>query len=214
MHADFWHQKWENGDIGFHESEVNPALENHLAQLQLPKAARIFVPLCGKSNDIIWLLQQGYRVVGAELSSLAVADLFTSLGRPPRITQHGPLSLYQAENIDLWVGDIFALSSPLLDQVDAIYDRAALVALPAETRRDYARLLVNLSGAAPQLLVCYEYDQALHPAPPFAVKASEVQQLYGDHYRPLRLSQQPLANGLRGSIPASITSWLLQRPVR
>ena len=64
MDSDFWHQKWEQGEIGFHESQVNPVLVGNLESLNLTKGSRLFLPLCGKTHDIAWLLAQGYRIAG------------------------------------------------------------------------------------------------------------------------------------------------------
>jgi thiopurine S-methyltransferase len=182
MDANFWQQKWQRGEIGFHESAVNPFLVAHFDKLRLPPGSRLLLPLCGKTLDIGWLLARGYRVVGAELSQLAVDALFAELGVVPRITELGVLKHYQAPNIDIFNGDIFELASAQVGSVDAVYDRAALVALPAELRQRYAAHLRALSNTAPQLLVTYEYDQSLRPGPPFSVTGDEVAQLYADAY--------------------------------
>ena len=159
MKEEFWHQKWKLGDIAFHESEVNPFLIEHFEKLNLQKDSRIFLPLCGKTRDITWLLACGYRVVGAELSEIAIKELFKDLVLVPEISKVGDLIHYRANNIDIFVGDIFAVSADYLGSVSAIYDRAALVALPAEIRENYTSHLINISDAAPQLLITYEYNQ-------------------------------------------------------
>ena len=130
MDSDFWHKKWEDNQIGFHRSSVNPLLVRFLSVLGLVPGARVFLPLCGKTRDIAWLRDQGFRVAGAELSRLAIEQLFDELGETPEITEHGALTRFSGEGIDIFVGDIFELSAPVLGPVDAIYDRAALVALP------------------------------------------------------------------------------------
>lgn len=160
MQASFWHQKWENNQIGFHENEVNPLLIRHFSALNLAENSRVFLPLCGKTLDISWLLSMGYRVVGAELSELAVTQLFESLGVAPEIRSEGKLKRYHTEGLDILVGDIFDVTPPILGVVDAVYDRAALVALPPETRQRYTQHLIRISQTAPQLLLCFEYDQS------------------------------------------------------
>lgn len=208
MQADFWHQKWERGEIGFHQSEVNPLLLAHLDTLKLWASARIFVPLCGKTLDIGWLLEQGYRVAGAELSLKAVDELFEQLSLKPEISQNGLLRHYRTEQLEIFGGDIFELSADALGSVDAIYDRAALVALPAETRILYASQLMDLSRRAPQLLVTYEYDQQLMEGPPFSVSPVEVKQLYGAAYGCEILEQSVVEGGLK-QITATESVWLL-----
>ncbi|MDR0780315.1 MAG: thiopurine S-methyltransferase [Pseudomonadales bacterium] len=182
MDANFWLQKWQRGEIGFHESVVNPLLVAHVDKLRVPQGGRWLLPLCGKTLDIGWLLARGYRVVGVELSQLAVEALFAELGMAPQITALGALRHYQASNIDIFNGDIFALTPAQLGPVSAVYDRAALVALPAALRQRYAAQVRTLSNTAPQLLVTYEYDQSLRAGPPFSVNAEEVARLYADAY--------------------------------
>jgi thiopurine S-methyltransferase len=137
MDADFWLEKWQSNQLGFHLDEVNPLLTKYFSRLSLQPNGRVFLPLCGKTLDVGWLLGQGYRVTGCELSELAVAALFRDLGLDPDITKIPNGLHYAAPDIDVFVCDIFSLSSELLGHIDAIYDRAALVALPTKTRRQY-----------------------------------------------------------------------------
>src|SRR5574343_966031 len=211
MDASFWHAKWEKSEIGFHQDDFNPLLLDHVGALSLAPGSRVFVPLCGKTRDILWLLQSGYRVVGAELSRLAVEQLFAEMDLAPSITQAGQLTHFAAEDIDIYVGDIFELSAAQLGQVDAVYDRAALVALPAAMRQRYAEHLAAITGRARQLLIAYDYDQSLQNGPPFAVGAAEVRSLYGRYFQPTRLASVEVVGGLRGKCPATEHVWLLQQ---
>ncbi|OYZ92569.1 MAG: thiopurine S-methyltransferase, partial [Rhizobiales bacterium 17-65-6] len=110
MDLDFWRSKWENNQIAFHEGKPNALLVTHLAQLGLRPGARIFVPLCGKTRDIFWLLSQGFEIVGAELSALAVEQLFADLGISPEMSDLGPLTRCSAPGLDIFIGDIFELT--------------------------------------------------------------------------------------------------------
>lgn len=210
MEAGFWHAKWEKGEIGFHQDDVNPLLLEHFGELALAPGSRVFVPLCGKTRDIRWLLASGHRVAGAELSRVAVEQLFAEMDLAPSVSQVGPLTRFAAENIDIYSGDIFELTGGALGQVAAVYDRAALVALPAAMRQRYAEHLVALTGRARQLLIAYDYDQSRQDGPPFAVGAAEVRHLYGRHYALTRLASTEVAGGLRGKCPASEQVWLLR----
>lgn len=210
MEAGFWHQKWAEGDIGFHAAKANPALQEHFGKLQMAAHGRIFLPLCGKTRDIAWLRDEGYRVTGAELSELAIKALFDELGVVPEITNVGQHWCYQSRNIRIFVGDIFDLSAKLLGPIDAIYDRAALVALPMDMRAHYAAHLIEITDAAQQLLISYEYDQQLMNGPPFSVHADEVQRLYSVTYDVRPLATQSVPGGLRGKVPATETVWALQ----
>jgi thiopurine S-methyltransferase len=206
MQPEFWHQRWASNQIGFHESQANPLLVAHIATLQLPPGARVFLPLCGKTLDIDWLIGRGYRVAGAELSPVAVAQLFERLQGPSSSRRAGALECRSMVGLDVFLGDIFDLTARELGPVDAVYDRAALIALPAELRQRYARHLQAMTGSAPQLLVTLEYDQQLVDGPPFSVSADEVRQLYGSR-SPVMLSQQPVPGGLKGKCPAAEVVW-------
>jgi thiopurine S-methyltransferase len=211
MDPDFWHRRWERNEIAFHASEANPLLVRYFAELSLPRGSRVFLPFCGKTLDIHWLLSTGYRVAGVELSRIAVEQLFVDLGVEPEITGAGELDRYRAEGIDVFVGDLFRLSSDELGPVDAVYDRAAFVALPAELRGRYATHLSGITGGAPRLLISFEYDQTRMDGPPFSIGAEEVEERYGAAYAATLLASVALPDGLKG-IPATEHVWLLGRP--
>lgn len=209
MDAHFWRQKWERNEIGFHEGEANRLLVRHFNALSLSERNRVFIPLCGKTLDIAWLLSRGYRVVGAELIETAIVQLFAELGLDPEISELGQARRYSAKDIDVFVGDIFGLSSEILGPVDAIYDRAALVALPEEIRRRYTGHLVELSEGAPQLLITFEYDQRAIDGPPFSVDNEEVMQHYRGRYELTLVESLPIPGGLKGKCAATENVWLL-----
>ncbi|MCW8128537.1 thiopurine S-methyltransferase [Microbulbifer halophilus] len=209
MEADFWHRKWANNETGFHEGEANALLVKHFGRLSIPEGGRVFLPLCGKTRDIAWLLSQGYRVAGAELSEVAIQQLFDELGTEPEVSAAGNLTHYRADKIDMFVGDIFQLSGNLLGQVHAVYDRAALVALPDSMREVYTSHLMDITGRAPQLLITFEYDQELMDGPPFSIRDGEVRQHYRNHYRLTQLERKDVPGGFKGQCAARESAWLL-----
>ena len=210
MEPNFWLEKWQTNNIAFHKSEANPLLVEYFKELSLIKDSRIFLPLCGKTLDIAWLLAQGYRVAGVELSKIAIKQLFQELGIEPKIEKVGELIHYSGKNIDIFVGNIFNLDSNILGLVDGIYDRAALVALPKETRDRYTTHLMKITNKAPQLLMSYEYEQNLMEGPPFSVNNEEIHQHYQDSYDLTLLLSKDLPNGFKGKYPAKENIWLLQ----
>jgi len=210
MKHDFWHNKWTKNEIGFHLAEANPLFVKHFPVLQLVANSRVFLPLCGKTLDIHWLLAQGYQVVGAELSSIAVEALFSELSLTPTVNHVGNLVQYSAPQITIWNGDIFELNQALLGKVDAIYDRAALVALPEEVRKMYTEHLIALTNKAPQLLICFEYDQGLCAGPPFSISVHEIEQHYQANYDLTLLGSTTVIGGLKGLCPATEHVWWLK----
>ncbi len=213
MDSIYWHQRWEANLIGFHGSQPNPLLVAYFNALALTKGSRIFVPLCGKTLDIGWLLSNGYRIAGAELSELAITQLFAELGIEPVITEIGTIKHYRATDIDIFVGDIFDLTRKILGPIDALYDRAALVALPENIRARYTKHLIDITRNAPQLLITFEYDQTLMQGPPFAVSPDEVRRHYEDSYEILSLATSDVMGGRAATIPAKEHVWQLKNVV-
>ena len=211
MDAQFWHDRWASNEIGFHKSEANPLLVKYLGELSLANGSRIFLPLCGKTLDIGWLLSHGFQVAGAELSGIAIQQLFAQLGVTPTITKVGALDHYHAPQLDIFVGDIFNVTPEMLGQVDAVYDRAALVALPPQMRARYTAHLASLTAQAPQLLISFEYDQQAMEGPPFSVTTAEIQQQYGPRYDITVLASLDVPGGLKGRCPATERVYVLRK---
>ncbi len=209
MKHEFWHDKWQSNDIGFHLSSPNPLLIKYIRSLNLQPQACIFIPLCGKSLDIHWLLQQEFHVTGIDLSPIAIEELISELKLEFTVSQVGDLTHYHHQNIDLYVGDFFELSLDHISMIDAIYDRAALVALPEHMREAYTQHLVQLTQTAPQLLISFEYDQDLLAGPPFSVPEQEIRKYYASRYEIKQLASE--YEKLKGKVDAKENVWLLEK---
>lgn len=183
MEEGFWQARWQRNQIGFHRQEVNPGLKKYWPTLQVAPGRCVFVPLCGKSLDLLWLAEQGYCVLGVELIEKAVVDFFAEHKMSPTVIQQGAFKRYSAGSISILCGDFFALSADDLAAVDAFYDRASLIALPYELRRLYAEHLSKyLPNTCQGLLLTLDYPQAEMNGPPFAVSPEQVEQLLGDTF--------------------------------
>lgn len=207
MKINFWQKRWDNNDIGFHEGQFNPYLLEFFPQLKLPSGATVFVPLCGKSRDIAWLLAQSYQVVAVEFIESAVQQLFKELEVTPKKSMIDNIKCYQHQSLKVFVGDFFELSAQQLGKVDAVYDRAALVALKNDVRRRYADHLLSITRQAPQLLQVWEYQQNLMPGPPFSVSNDEIAAHYGKRYQ--HLHSEPLTDKLKGKVDALLQVYLV-----
>lgn len=180
MEPDFWHARWANNQIGFHEGRPNDFLVKFLPRLAVMPGRRIFVPMCGKGVDMQWLAGQGYAVLGVELSPIAVQAFFAENNLPVEQSTHGPFTRWRSGAIEILCGDFFALTADELADVAAVYDRAALIALPEHLRTAYARHLETLlPGSMRHLLVTLDYPQEQMSGPPFSVDAAEVRCLFG-----------------------------------
>lgn len=183
MDHEFWHQRWEADQIGFHQQAINRYLSSHWAELGLADGAPVFVPLCGKSLDMLWLREQGHAVLGIELSEKAVVDFFAENQLDFERVPQAPFIEYAGDRLSLLVGDFFALKAEDLHGIDAVYDRAALIALPEPMRYQYAAKMGELLPAGAHiLLVTLQYPEGARQGPPFSVADDEVQALYGDGF--------------------------------
>lgn len=183
MQPEFWHSRWETQQIGFHQTTVNPRLEAFWHTLALDAGSRTFVPLCGKSRDMLWLLEQGHRVLGVELSPLAVEAFFAENRLNPNHSQYQEFTRWEQDEICILCGNFFALTPQDLADVGAVYDRAALIALPPDLRIQYAQHMTRLLPIGTKvLLTTIEYPQEQLNGPPFSVDTQEVHRLYGKHF--------------------------------
>jgi thiopurine S-methyltransferase len=181
MQHEFWYQRWQQNQIGFHSHEVNLDLQQQWPKLGVNPNGRIFVPMCGKSHDMVWLLAQGYQVVGVELSPLAVEAFFADNNLQPTLHQQGDFLISEINGLKILCGDFFSLRPADLGKIDAVYDRASLVALPYDMRIDYVSHLSDL--LTPEviiLLVTFDYPQHEMQGPPFSVQYEEIKRLYHD----------------------------------
>ncbi|HEY6079775.1 MAG TPA: hypothetical protein VIW29_13260, partial [Polyangiaceae bacterium] len=166
---------WREGRIGFHRADVNPQLALHLPLLS--DCVRVLVPLCGTSADLDWLAAHGLEVVGIELSELAARAFFEERGLQPQRRQEGAFVVYQHGAVQIWVGDFFATDEATLGSFDAVYDRAAMIALPEAMRARYtAHLPTLLTPKAKLLLLTLHFDA--EGGPPFSVSPEEVERSY------------------------------------
>ena len=177
MDSKFWKSRWAEGRIGFHEGKPNDYLVRH--HDKIVTFPRVLVPLCGKAEDLAYLAVKGHEVVGVELVEDAVKAFFAEHGLTPHVEQADAFVKYEAPSITIFVGDFFATTRALLGAIDAVWDRAALVALPDDTRRryvDHVRALLPKGGRV--LLLGFEYDPTRMEGPPFSVEEPEVRALY------------------------------------
>ena len=183
MHPDQWLDRWKQNRIGFHASSVNSHLRRYLPSFNLNPGDTIFLPLCGKTHDIAWLAQQGFHVVGIELSQIAIESFFSEHNLQYQQFQSERFMLRISGNISLIQGDYFDLQQEDVSACKMVYDKASLIAFNETDRSRYcAHMLSIMPKATDQLLITLDYDQAQMQGPPFAVSTPEVSQYYASDY--------------------------------
>lgn len=179
MDPQYWQHRWHEGRTGWHQDQPTPLMLKHWPALDVAPGSRVFVPLAGKSQDMRWLAGQGHRVLGVELSQVAVEQFFAESGLEPQVrpTRHG--RHYEAGGIEIICGDAFGLDAEALRDCQAVFDRAALIALPPPLRRRYAaELYQHLPAGCRGLLITIDYPQDEKEGPPFSVPEDEVRSLF------------------------------------
>ena len=208
MESEFWLNVWENQYLNFHNNKTNPFLMKFYPQLRLKTDDRFFVPLCGKSVDMIWLAEQGHPVIGVELSPLAAEAFFDENSIEATVKTADRFTVWQSDHLELYVGDFFDLTADDLHGVQGVFDRAALVALPKGMRKDYANHLAQLLAAGAKILLfSFEYEQAQKPGPPHSVPAAEIEQIFSPAFSIQTLDQRELIDKAPGMQRAGLTSF-------
>jgi thiopurine S-methyltransferase len=188
MDAQFWNDRWQRSDIGFHQKSVHDLLMKYWPDLNLRRGSQVFVPCCGKSLDMVWLAEQGHSVLGVELSELAVDSFFDERSRRPATQAVGTFAAKRAGPYELWCGDYFDLAPDVTRHIAAVFDRASLVAMPWSRQRDYADKLAALTpSGVPMLLISLAYDPSQMEGPPFSVPQRQVESLFDQHFHLTRL---------------------------
>lgn len=179
MEPEFWLERWRESRTGFHQDAPTPLMLKHWPAVGAVPGSRVFVPLAGKSLDMAWFASQGYRVLGAEISPLAVSQFFAGQGVEPSVREAADGVHHVAGPIELVQGDVFALDAGALSGCAAVLDRAALIALPPEMRGRYVRgPYAKLPSGCRGLLITLEYPQHEKQGPPFSVPEAEVHALF------------------------------------
>jgi thiopurine S-methyltransferase len=183
VQPDFWLQRWRAAQIGFHQMAVDRHLKAYWPLLKLPLDSPVFVPLCGKSLDLMWLRERGHSVTGVELSPVALESFLMEHGIPARRRVLADFDVFEAEELKLYRGDFFKLTPTQLGNTSAVYDRAALISWTPEARQSYVKKLTSLTSPGTQtLLIAVEYPPEQMQGPPFPLTRGTIEELYLGHY--------------------------------
>lgn len=193
MEKDFWLQCWQKNHIAFHQLSFHPWLTSVIKEKLPAQPIKTFIPLCGKSDDIVWFSAFG-NVVGSELSEIACRDFFAEKGYKFSTKLNGEHALFQHENIELWQGDFFKLTPEKLGDFDVVYDRAALVALPKQMQLDYVNHLKQFIDTKTKLfLIAVAFNDDDWQGPPFSITDDDIQQLFSS-FSVEKIAEHKLSN--------------------
>lgn len=182
MELSYWQSKWKKGKIGFHMEQGYPGLRENWKHLELNQPI-VFVPLCGKSKDLIFLSDNCQKVIGVEISLIAVQEFLQENNLNAEMRSFGSFKIFRSGNIEIWQGDFFKLPLQKLPSFDLTYDKAALIALPPSKRQEYAAKILEMASHSTKILLhLFEYRQEEMTGPPFSVTVDEVHELFGKQF--------------------------------
>lgn len=192
MEKEFWLKKWDENQIGFHEDNYNKFLVNHWEAL-MKKPRRVLVPLCGKSQDMIYLAKRSESVLGVELSEKAVIEFFKDNSLKYVKEENKDYDVYTSENITLIRGDLFTIPARFFEGIDAVYDRACIVALPADLRAKYIHFINHKLQHSSYFLQTLAFDDR-EVGPPFCVSVEDVNSYFSQDFKIEQVDSKRLIN--------------------
>jgi len=190
MTKQYWLDKWQHNDIKFNQDDVNVYLQRYYSRFNLSKSELIFVPLCGKSIDMLWLMNKGHHVVGVELSSVACKAFFEDNHLAYQVKTRGSFITYFNDSITLYCGDFFELMPGLMGNIKSVYDRGAFIAFPPDMRGQYVAQLASLIAVGGKIIMnTIEYDERREEGPPYSASFKNIAQLYQSSFHINQLEQ-------------------------
>ena len=206
MKHTFWHDRWESDRIGFHQETINPYLNEYVSHLEKSASRCIFVPLCGKTKDMLWLAEKGFNVIGVEISEKAIISFFSENNIEYSTKEESNIRCFYSKNITIYKADIFDLEPRHMKNSDCFYDRAALIALPKNTRNNYVQQIKALTGnSSIGLLVSIEYLPTQSDFPPFCIKQEEITDLFSANFTVEKLMEQDILDASPKAIERGLT---------
>lgn len=182
--AEDWHKRyWEDNNLYFHCEEPHDMLVKFYDRICGERNERIFLPLCGKSVDLMWLANRGHEVVGLEFSDIAVKAVFEESNQEYNVLTQDNFDVYKAKNVPLTIykGDFFLITNKLLGKFDAVWDRGGFTAIEAERRSEYVKILLTLlQETGKVLLFSVNFDTSSYGGPPYPASIENVKDYFGN----------------------------------
>lgn len=164
LDANYWQQRYEQGQTGWDIGYPSPALIQYFENLP-DRNLRILIPGCGNAHEAVWLIEAGFKNVFL----LDIAEL-------PLRRFHETHPGFPETNIIQ--GDFFQHH----ERYDLIMEQTFLCALDPSLRPDYARHLSEVlapKGRMAGLLFGVEFTEH---GPPFGGSESEYRLLFEPYF--------------------------------
>ncbi len=212
MEISYWKSRWRKNNTGWHMTEVYPMLPELWPKLALRDNATVLVPLCGKSRDMQWLAAQGFHIIGVEASSKALEQFMQSSDRQFSRTHSHGYTVFTSTDINLWQGNFLNLPQRAIGPVNAIYDKASIVALPPEMRKEYSRKLLNLCNDTTEIfLQSFEYEQKEMNGPPFSVDENEIRSHFDQRFNITLMNERSIFENVKKFQQRGLSSYFIEK---
>ncbi|XP_042875843.1 thiopurine S-methyltransferase-like [Penaeus japonicus] len=138
----------------------------HAEEVFWKEAARVFFPLCGKTEDMRWAYDRGHTVVGLEAIETPVRLFFErhrDLGHSVEELEYGKLYKSKDRRLQVFVCDVTDIPLVVLGKFDVVVDCGAYVSIHPRDRTKYVETVTSA------LEKDYRYFlEVCHDAPPGA----------------------------------------------
>lgn len=179
----FWKSSSDNPS--FHVSSPHRTLIKYYNQIfKDDSEKRVFIPLCGKSLDMLYLTDQGHEVVGVEFSDFAVKSFFedSKLDYTKEAIKNFVIwkSKDPAKNVTIYQGDFYEVESKTLGFFDVVWDRGSFTAINIDDRELYTDIMFQIMKPSARYLVqVCKYDGSLYGGPPHYVTEHAMKSTFG-----------------------------------
>ena len=207
MEKQFWIKKWIKNEIGFHQEHFNPRLTQFWNQLT-SNSGQVFVPLCGKSKDMVYLKNLGHRILGVEWSKKAIKEFEAEHKLCFETTDIDGFTVFADESYTFYCGDFFQLPASLMKNIKYVYDRAAMIALPTSLRSSYGQWICQNLSHAKIMLLAIEFDN-LNIGPPFSLSKNEIDQTFTKNFKIENILDEKL--DINSAVHKGHISYLIER---
>lgn len=213
---DYWSHRWDTGNTPWHRLDIHPLLIQHKNEvLGNRQDAQVFIPLCGKANELKWFYDCGHRVTGLEYVEKTVRQFFEENNIPYSETTCTVLNCKILQTADkrlrIFVCSVFDFKKECVGPVDIIWDRGSLVAVNEEDRLKYAGVMRSLmSPGTMYALVSVFYEDDSFTGFPKSVPDNTVRELFGKGMKLTKVTENTtIREDFVIKVPISEVLWLI-----
>lgn len=185
---EYWTHLWKEGQSIWNQEGVTKLLiENKETILAGKRDARVFIPLCGKAQELKWFYDMGHSVVGVEFVEECVRINFHENGLQ---MEEATCPIIKCKilrtpdhRLQVFICNIFDFKRECVGPVDIVWDRSGFTAMKLEERGRYAAVIKDL--LAPDFsygmwTVVYDAQTIPNKVAPRSAGEAAIREHFGD----------------------------------